>query len=423
MNKERLILGENCIYSADSNETQLNNNILVCGGSGSGKTMSICQPLLLETTNSSVIVTVSKRRIIKEHAPLFRIRGYRVLDLNFANPSASDCSYDPLAYVKSFSDIKFLANSVMSSGEKTENKNIDPYWREAAVSLLSAEIGYTLMTAENPRFSDVLDLHHSLVISEGSGTVETSLDEKFYLLESKDHSCFAMSVISNWLSFKNLPIRTAGCVFGTLNTVLDEVFPPDVYEMIKTKETVDFSEIGTKKTALFVTNSAVNPSLNRFINIFYAQAIKQLFEFAESTLEGKLPVPVRFICDDFAVGGKIHNFPEYISIFREKGISAVLLLQSESQLEAMYGNRGSVAIINNCDSYIFMGGMDLETAKNISQRVNQPLEDVLYLPCGMEYIMRRGQRPILTSRYNIMQDKLYKKALLLSAGKDYSHEK
>ncbi len=419
MNKERLILGENCIYSADSNET-LNNNILVCGGSGSGKTMSVCQPLLLETTNSSVIVTVSKRRIIKEHAPLFRIRGYRVLDLNFANPSASDCSYDPLAYVKSFSDIKFLASSVMSSGEKIESKNIDPYWNQAAISLLSAEIAYILMTNEKPKFSDVLDLHHSLVISEGSGTVETSLDKKFYLLESKDPSCFA---VTNWKSFKNLPVRTAGCVFGTLNTALDEVFPTEIYEMIKNKETVDFSKIGTEKTALFVTNSAANPSLNRFINIFYAQAIKQLFEFAESTPEGKLPVPVRFICDDFAVGGKIHNFPEYISIFREKGISAVLLLQSESQLEAMYGNCGSVAIINNCDSYIFMGGMDLETAKNISQRVNQPLEDVLYLPCGMEYVIRRGQRPILTSRYNIMQNKLYKKALLLSAGRDDNREK
>ena len=103
------------------------------------------------------------------------------------------------------------------------------------------------------------------------------------------------------------------------------------------------------------------------------------------------------------------NFPEYISIFREKGISVTLLLQSESQLEEIYGPGNGTIIVNNCDSYIYLGGMDLKTAQNISLRLNTPLDEVLYMPIGQEVIFRRGQRPILTQRYDIRKNALYQR--------------
>ncbi len=157
----------------------------------------------------------------------------------------------------------------------------------------------------------------------------------------------------------------------------------------------------------YVSTSAVNPALHCFINIFYAQAFKTLFEYAESLPSGKLPVPVHVLCDDFATGSRILNFPEYISIFREKQISVTLLLQSESQLESMYGSDDATTIINNCDTYLYMGGMDLKTGRSISERLNIPLDEVLYMPIGQVCIFRRGQKPIITSRYDILKNEQY----------------
>ena len=170
---------------------------------------------------------------------------------------------------------------------------------------------------------------------------------------------------------------------------------------------IDFEQLATQKTVLFVSTSAVNPALNCFINMFYAQAFKTLFEYAESLTNGRLPIPVHVLCDDFATGSRILNFPEYISVFREKQISVTLLVQSESQLESMYGSEDTTTIINNCDTYLYMGGMDLKTSRSISERLNVPLEEVLYMPIGREYIFRRGQKPIVTNRYDILQNEMY----------------
>ena len=239
------------------------------------------------------------------------------------------------------------------------------------------------MKKKDATFADVLEFHDRLTIDDGYsfGAISSSLDGVF---EDLDEKCFAVSC---WKSFKSLPPKTAGCVYGTLNASIDTVFTPEIREMISKKPAIDFEQFAQKKTVLFITTSAVNPSLHFFVNMFYAQAFKQLFEYAEECPEGVLPIPVHVLCDDFACGGRVLDFPEYISIFREKGIS--------------------VTIINNCDSYIFLGSMDLKTAQNISLRLNAPLEDVLYMPIGREIIFRRGQRPILTTRYDVRRDEQY----------------
>ena len=406
MEKEKVILGENCCYSVDSKETGLNNNVIVCGGSGSGKTMSISEPRLLETKTSSIIAVVTKRRIVNKYIPLFEERGYEILDLNFVDPDKSTCCYDPLQYVKSYSDITFLAKSIIKANKQKDNSNADPYWDEAAISLLSAEIAYIMMTKENATFVDVLEVNDSLTLDDGSGTIQTSLDDNFDYIAAENPSCFA---ISCWRTFKQLPVKTAACVFSTLNSTIDTVFSPEIRKMIESEKKVNFEQMGNKRTILFVTTSAVNSALHSFVNMFYAQAFKQLFEYAENCPDGVLPVPVHVLCDDFATGGEILNFPEFISIFREKGISVTLLLQSESQLNQMYGTDNSVTIINNCDTYIYLGGMDLRTAQNVSVRLNSPLDEVLYMPIGQEILFRRGQRLIITKRYEIQKNTLYRK--------------
>lgn len=404
MDMDRMILGENVIYSTDCNETGLNNNVLVCGSSGCGKTMSISEPRLLETFHSSLIATVTKRRIVNKYRPVFEQRGYIVEDLNFINPLESNAAYDPLQYIGSYSDITFLSESVVKSNPRKDKSNADPYWDEAASSLLSAEIAYILMTKENATFTDVLNLHDGIDFRESGGQIVTSLDRKFEYLAEKDPGCFAVSC---WKSFHKLPIKTASCVFGTLNTTIDTIFSPELRKMIAMEKKVDFEQLATRKTVLFISTSAVNPALHCFINMFYAQAFKTLFEYAESLPSGRLQIPVHVLCDDFATGGRILNFPEYISIFREKQISVTLLVQSESQLESMYGSEDATTIINNCDTYLYMGGMDLKTGRSISERLNTPLEEVLYMPIGQEYVFRRGQKPIITTRYNIIRNEQY----------------
>lgn len=399
-----MILGENAIYSTDFTETGLNNNVLVCGCSGCGKTMSISEPRLLETSNSSLIVTVTKRRIVNKYKSLFKQRGYTVEDLNFINPTDSGVSYDPLQYIASYADITFLAESIVNADPKKDRSTGDPYWDEAAISLLSAEISYTLMTKERATFADVLKLHDKLDFKEDCGRIITSLDQKFEYLEQVDSGCYALAC---WKSFHRLPIKTASCVFGTLNTALDTIFSPELRKMIALKRKVDFERLASRKTVLFISTSAVNFALHRFINIFYAQAFKALFEYAESLPNGTLPIPVHVLCDDFATGSRILSFPEYISVFREKQISVSLLVQSESQLVSIYGVEDATTIINNCDTYLFMGGMDLRTGRSVSERLNMPLDEVLALPIYQEIIFRRGQRPFITRRYNILENKLY----------------
>ena len=405
MSTDRMILGENAFYSTDCNLTGLNNNVIVCGSSGCGKTMSISEACLLETYNSSLITTVTKQRIVKKYMPVFEQRGYTVVNLNFIDPSKSSAAYDPLNYIKTSSDITFLARAIVMSNKRKEKYNTaDPYWDEAAISLLSAEIAYILMTEDKPTFTDVLDFHNNIEISDNGDQIATSLDRRFDIISAQYPNCFAVSC---WKTFRNLPIKTASCVFSALNTTIDTIFSPELRNMISSKPSIDFERLGSEHTILFISTSAVNPSLHCFINMFYAQAFKTLFEYAENLPSGKLPIPVHMLCDDFSTGSKILNFSEYISIFREKQISVTLLIQSESQLESIYGSNDATTIINNCDTYIYMGGMDLKTCRSISERLNTPLEDVLYMPIGQEFIFRRGQKPVITTRYDILKDRQY----------------
>ncbi|MCR4892060.1 MAG: type IV secretory system conjugative DNA transfer family protein [Lachnospiraceae bacterium] len=406
MSMDKVILGENVFFSSDCDETGINNNIIVCGGSGSGKTMSISEARLLETFNSSLIVTATKRRIVNKYKEVFKKRGYKVYDLNFTNPSESDISFDPMYYIDDNKDIRFLAESIVMSDARKEKTTADPFWDEAAISLLSAEIALIRMSDSRASFADVLRLHDKLEIWEYGSNISSSFDDRFNNLSHKHPGCFAVSC---WKTFSSLPMRTAGCVYGALNATIDTIFSSDVRKMIAMNKKVDFEELANEKTVLFVSTSAVNPAINCFVNLFYSQVFKSLFEYAESLPGAILPRPVHILCDDFATGSKILNFPEYISVFREKQISVTLLLQSESQLEHIYGSEDATTIINNCDTYLFMGGMDLKTGRSVSERLNAPLEDVLYMPIGQEVIFRRGQRPIITQRYDIKKNSMFQK--------------
>ncbi|MCD8003615.1 MAG: type IV secretory system conjugative DNA transfer family protein [Clostridia bacterium] len=408
---DRMILGNDTVYSTDSAETGLNNNVIVCGTSGCGKTMSILEPRLLETYESSLIVTVTKRKLVDKYTPVFKERGYEVLDLNFVNPHLSSTAYDPLLFIKNTGDINSFAESIVCGNIGKESNITDPFWYEAAISLLSAEIAYVMATSKGvrPSMADVISIHRTLKIEEGiTESIRTPLDDKFNALEGKSDS-YSVFALSCWRTFSSLPLKTASCVFSELNTRIDKLFTPQITAMFRNPKKIDFKRISRNKTVLFVTTSPVNTALHQLVNIFYSQAFKELFEYAERRDDKMLPRQVNFLADDFATGGRVKDFAEYISIFREKRIAVTLLIQSESQLESMYGSGNAVTIINNCDTYVYMGGTDISTANSISLRLDIPVSDVLSMPLGQLAIFRRGDKPILTERYSVTQNEEFRR--------------
>jgi type IV secretory pathway TraG/TraD family ATPase VirD4 len=188
------------------------------------------------------------------------------------------------------------------------------------------------------------------------------------------------------------------------------MFSENILGLMRKKKQVDFKKFAQNKSVLFIVSSPVSDALSSLISIFYATAIRELFDFAENQKNGRLPYPTHIICDDFASGARIPDFPQYISIIREKGLSVSLLCQSESQLESMYSNHEATTIINNCDTYVFTGGMDIKTAQSVAMRLNRPIDEVLSLPIGTFVIFRRGDTPRIVQRYPIFDDPLYQRA-------------
>ena len=402
MTGDSWILGEGRTISTDCAKTQLNNNIMVVGPSGAGKTMSYAEMCLLRTEHASLIVTLSKRRLVNRYLPYLQKKGAAVYDLNLARMAASTISYDPMAYTRNSRDVIYLAQSiVMANPRKAGNRSADPFWDDAAVSLLSALIAYIMYVKSRPSFADVCDLFGKLRITEKDSTIETTLDDMFDRLAEQEPDSFAYQC---WKTFRYAPMRTAGSIYSSLSVTMDTVFSPELRAAMREKPSVQFPQLSEQWSVLFVTTSAVNPALNAFAGLFYSHAVKELFEYAESRPDGTLPTPVHLLCDDFAVGAQIPSFAQYISIFREKGISVSILLQSESQLRAMYGDADATTIINNCDRYIYMGGMDILTCRDIAERMAMPLGDILYLPLGKEIIFERGTRPCITERWHITED-------------------
>lgn len=407
MKYDDVILGEGCEFSSNSLITQLNNNVVVVGGSGSGKSMSYSEVKFLKLKYSNLIAKFSKRKLINKYSPLFRSRGYNVEVLDLVTPEKSTASFDPLFYVKSEEDVTHLAQILVNLDPKKEySTKADPYWDEASVNLICSVLYLTLAIEQEPTLSKAIKYIKDMKITEIGQTISTNLDTLFKSIEQIKPNHVALSY---WRSFSQLPPKTARCVYGSLIVAFNSVFTSELMEMMNKEKKLDFERFAQEKTVIFVLTSAVSSALHSFANMFFACAIKELFEIGEQQENGMLPIPAHILCDDFAVGGTITDFQNHISIFREKGISVSILLQSESQLASMYGENSATTIINNCDTYVYMGGMDLKTCEHISKRVNLPLEDVLYMPIGQIIVFRRGERPVITKRYDILNNKLYKK--------------
>lgn len=402
---DRLILADGVEFSTDERATHINNNICIIGTTGGGKTLNLVQPRLLYNRNTNLIISDPKREIVEKYRYYYKRLGFNVLELNISNPDLADVCFDPMQYVDCHKDVNMLSRAIVDLTPQRPNSSADCYWENSSCNVVKFAVYYKLsMDGGDTTLVDIVDFIDNLDIDERSTLMSTNVDS---MVEEVKKNMPDHPMLAPYNSFKTAPIRTAGSIFTTIKTTLSNVFSENIKRVIKEKETLDLYKFTNEKTILFITADGSDEYEDALINLIFDMLIQHLTKIADTYPNQRLPVPVHFIFDDFAAGTKISSFPRQISKFRSKNMSSTIVLQSETQLEGMYGEADAKTIINNNDTLIYLGGNDVKTASDIAVRLNCPVEDVLYMPLEQICIFRRGAKPIIASKYPTLQDKLF----------------
>ena len=379
-----------------------NDNVAVVGISGGGKSLSVEYPTMLHNTDASIIANFGKSREAYRMAAFYKRQGFQVYMINLDEPSLGDVFYDPLKDIASQDDITALSHKIVYSCLQNSR---DDYWALKSLPLSDCLIDAALQVYQHPNMCDVLDFFDQLTASDYGTGVSAELREIFEILKENDPESAAWRRFNAFDKLNTRSERTGACIIDTLDAAYNTVFPETVRKAIQTLPSFDFRQLGREKTALFIICSPVKSSLNHYANLIYDHGIEVLMEYAQTFEDGKLPVKVKLFFDDFGCTAPIQSFPEYMSIFRSAGLSVMLLIQSESMLQSIYGMDKATLILNNCARYVyFPGGMDRVTCKSVSERMNMPLEEVMYAPVGHVFIMQSGHQPIISPRYEIFKD-------------------
>ncbi len=403
-----MILGENQYYSQNCYETKLNNNVLVVGASGAGKTRYVVKPNLLQACGSYV-VSDPKGNLYREIGPYLKRKGYNVMKVDFIHPETS-LRYNPIAYCKTTSDARKLAHTLvyeMSHSEKGQG-NKDPFWDETAEILLCAIIGYMLETDElRPWEKNMVTLSELIVEAKRDvkgrvgehnvSRLDGRMERHKMNMRLKNKDSWAVARYDQYNTSPDKTHETINiCTLAKLAT-FDTL---ETREMLKGND-LDFVKIGMEPTALFVEVSDTDRSMDILVNLFYSQLMNTLCSFADEKCRNScLPIPVKFILDDFATNARIDNFQNIIANIRSRGISAMIMVQSEAQLKAGYGDNAQT-IVDNCNTYVYMGGSNPEQAESIAKRANKPANKILNMPLEMSWIFRRGQEPVLCKNFDL----------------------
>ncbi len=382
-----MILGENAAYSMDCYKTQLNNNVLVVGASGSGKTRGIVTPNLLMATGS-YIVTDPKGNLYDKYRGYLESKGYTVKLLDFSDPDRSS-HYNFFNYIRKPQDIIKIAHILIY--QRTGGRSYDPFWDEASQLLIQAIIAYLNegVSKSERTLHSILSLVGYCTIDENDPCSETPLDLIMQEHKKRRPNSYACRYYD---MFRIAAGRTLRSILISVNSRIGLYDTPEINRMMAYDD-IDIASIGQKKTALFVVVSDTDRSMDGLVNVFFTQAMNELCNYADKECpDNRLPVPVRFIMDDFATNCRIDEFPRMIASIRSRGISTMLMIQAESQLTESY-EHDDKTIIGNCDTYVYLGGNDVETAKAVAERCNLPVNRILNMPVGTNWIFRRGQAP------------------------------
>ena len=418
-------------------KTARNKNVLIVGGSGSGKTRFWLKPNLMQCTSKtypvSFVVTDPKGTLIIETGKMLQRKGYRIKVLNTINFKKS-MKYNPFAYIHDEKDILKLVTTLIAN-TKGDGKGGDPFWEKAETLLYTALIGYIHYEApeEEQNFSTLVEFINSMEVREDDEEFKNSVDLMFDELEEKSPDHFA---VRQYKKFKLSAGKTAKSILVSCGARLA---PFDIAELreVTAYDELELDTLGDRKTALFLIMSDTDDSFNFLISMAYTQLFNLLCEKADDVYGGRLPVHVRCLIDECANIGQIPKLEKLMATIRSREISACLVLQAQSQLKALYKDNADT-IIGNCDCSIFLGGKEPTTLKELSaalgketidtyntgesrgretshslnyQKLGKALMDVdelAVLDGGKCILQLRGVRPFLSNKYDITKHPLYK---------------
>ena len=410
-----------------------NKNILVIGGSGSGKTRFFCKPSLLQA-HSSYVCTDPKGTLLPEIGTFLERKKYRIKCLNLINFRKS-MKYNPLAYIRSEKDILKLVNALIMNTKGEGEKSSEDFWVKAERLYYSALIGYIWYeaTEEEKNFITLLDLINASEAREDDETYQSPVDLLFSQLEERKPDHFA---VKQYRKFKMAAGKTLKSILISCGARLAPFDIKELRDLMEYDE-LELDTMGDQKTALFVILSDTDSTFNFVAALMYSQLFNLLCDKADDFYGGRLPVHVRLILDEFANIGQIPNFDKLIATIRSREISASIILQSQSQLKTIYKDAADT-IVGNCDSTLFLGGKEKSTLKEISEllgketidlynqsenRGSQVSHGLSYQKLGKELMtqdelavmdggkcifMLRGVRPFLSDKYDLTRHPNYR---------------
>ena len=412
-----------------------NKNVIVIGGSGSGKTRFYVKPQLMQMTDHvSYVVTDPKGTIIVECGKMLVNGGYRIKVLNTINFKKS-MHYNPFHYIRSEKDILKLVNTIIANTKGEGEKSTEDFWVKAERLLYSALIGYIWYEApeEEQNFSTLLEFINASETREEDEEFKNAVDELFEELEADNPEHFA---VRQYRKYKLAAGKTAKSILISCGARLA---PFDIQELreIMSYDEMELDMIGDQKTAMFVIISDTDDTFNFVVAIMYTQLFNLLCDKADDEHGGRLPYHVRLLLDEFSNIGQIPKFDKLIAKIRSREISASIILQSQSQLKTIYKDAAET-ITGNCDTVLFLGGKESSTLKEISETLGKETIDLYntsdtrgtsqsyglnYQKTGKELMSRdelavmdgnkcilqlRGVRPFLSNKYDITKHKRYK---------------
>lgn len=348
-----------------------NKNILVIGGSGSGKTRFYVKPNLLQM-HSSYVVTDPKGTVLNEVGKALQDGGYAIKVLNTINFKKS-MHYNPLAYIRSEKDILKLVNTIIANTKGEGSQSGEDFWVKAERLYYSALIGYIWYEApkEEKNLNTLIEMINASEAREDDETFENPIDLLFKELEQQNPEHFA---VRQYKKYKLAAGKTAKSILISCGARLAPFDIAELRELTEDDE-LELDTLGDKKTALFVIISDTDDTFNFIVAIMYTQLFNLLCDKADDKYGGRLPVHVRFILDEFANIGQIPKFDKLIATIRSREISASIILQAQSQLKAIYKDNADT-IVGNCDTTLFLGGKEKTTLKEISEILGKETIDL-----------------------------------------------
>lgn len=427
-NSANKLLTQNVSIGLNGKKHRRNLNVLVCGGSGAGKTRFYCKPNVMQC-NTSMVILDPKGEIVRDTGNLLKKKGYEVKVLDLINMEKSHC-YNPFVYLKNDNDVQKLVTNLFKSTTPKGSQSNDPFWDTAASMLLLALVFYLKYEApeDEQNFPMVMEMLRAGEVHEDDDTYVSPLDVLFNNLEEKEPEHIAVKYYRDYHSGS---AKTLKSIQITLAARLEKFNLESLASLTITDE-LDLTSLGEKKTALFALIPDNDTSFNFLVSILYTQLFQQLFFLADHKYKGSLPVHVHFIMDEFANVSLPDDFDKILSVMRSREVSVSIILQNLAQLKALFEKQWE-SIVGNCDEFLYLGGNEQSTHKYVSELLGKETidtntygktsgrsgsystnyqisgrelltpDEVRLLDNKYAILFIRGERPVMDFKYDILK--------------------